>query len=196
MQKRLSERLLIGSRIINMYSNIDLTDFYKNLSFKYFETHSLQRGTAYEKIFKDKEIRFNQLLKRSTKEILTSVESKELDFLDSQLNRVQFLINENKEKHYSAERIKKSNSIDEIIELHKILSIKTQKIPSWMCSPIYRDAIVFYNDNNEVVNVLNICFSCEYMQNLNQEFIDADESVYEDLKFFLMKFGHKINSDE
>jgi len=179
-----------------MYSNIDLTDFYKNLSFKYFETHSLQRGTAYEKIFKDKEIRFNQLLKRSTKEILTSVESKELDFLDSQLNRVQFLINENKEKHYSAERIKKSNSIDEIIELHKILSIKTQKIPSWMCSPIYRDAIVFYNDNNEVVNVLNICFSCEYMQNLNQEFIDADESVYEDLKFFLMKFGHKINSDE
>lgn len=179
-----------------MYSNIDLTDFYKNLAFKYFETYSLQRGIAYEKIFKDKEIRFNQLLKKSTKEILTSVEGKELDFLDSQLNRVQFLINENKEKHYSAERIKKSNSIeDEILELHKILSIKTQKTPSWMCAPIYRDAIVFYNDNNDVVNVLNICFSCEYMQNLNQEFIDADESVYENLKNLLMKFGHKINSD-
>ncbi len=179
-----------------MYSNIDLTDFYKNLAFKYFETYSLQRGIAYEKIFKDKEIRFNQLLKKSTKEILTSVESKELDFLDSQLNRVQFLINENKEKHYSAERIKISNSSeDEILELHKILSIKTQKTPSWMCAPIYRDAIVFYNDNNDVVNVLNICFSCEYMQNLNQEFIDADESVYENLKNLLMKFGHKINSD-
>lgn len=179
-----------------MYSNIDLTDFYKNLAFKYFETYSLQRGTAYEKIFTAKKIHFNQLLKKSTKEILTSVESKDLDFLDSQLNRVQFLINENKEKHYSAERIKRSNSQDEIIDLHKILSIKTQKIPSWMCAPIYRDAIVFYNENNEVVNILNICFSCEYMQNLNQEFIDADESVYENLKIFLMKFGHKINFDK
>jgi hypothetical protein len=180
-----------------MHSNIDLTDFFKNLEFKYFETYSMQRGTAYEKIFKDKEIRFNHLLKKSTKEILTIVESKELDFLDSQLNRVQFLINEDKEKHYSAEIIKKSNSsIDEIVELDKILSTKTQKIPSWMCAPIYRDAIVFYNENNEVVNILNICFSCEYMQNLNQEFIDADESVYESFKILLMKFGHKINSDK
>ncbi|MCU7617687.1 hypothetical protein NZ698_10800 [Chryseobacterium sp. PBS4-4] len=179
-----------------MYSNIDLSDFFKNLAFKYFETYSLQRGTAYEKIFKDKEIRFNHLLKKSTKEILTIVDSKELDFLDSQLNRVQFLINKNKEKHYSAERIKKSNSTAEIIELHKILSIKTQKTPSWMCTPIYRDAIVFYNDKSEVVDILNICFSCEFMQNLNQEFIDADESVYESLKILLMKFGHKINSDK
>ncbi len=65
-----------------------------------------------------------------------------------------------------------------------------------MCIPIYRDAILFYNENNEVVNILNICFSCEYMQNLNQEFIDADESVYESLKILLMKFGHKIISNK
>jgi len=180
-----------------MYSNIDLNDFHKNLEFKYFETYSLQRGTAYEKIFKDREIRFNQLLKKSTEESLTIVESKEFDFLDSQLNRVQFLFNENQEKHYSAVRVKKCNSSEnETIELNKILSTKTQKVPSWMCLPIYRDAIVFYSDNNEVVNVLNICFSCEYMQNSNQEFIDADESVYENLKNLLLKFGHKINSDK
>ena len=181
-----------------MYSNIDLNDFYKNLEFKYFETYSLQRGTSYEKIFTAKESQFNQLLlKKATKEIISIDESKELDILDSQLNRLQFLFNEDKEKHYSAERIKNSNSSeDEILELHNILSIKTQKIPSWMCAPIYRDAIVFYNDKSEVVDVLNICFSCEFMQNLNQEFIDADESVYESLKIFLLKFGHKINSDK
>jgi len=43
---------------------------------------------------------------------------------------------------------------------------------------------------------LNICFSCGYLQNLNQEFIDADESVYENLKILLIKFGHKISSDK
>jgi len=119
----------------------------------------MQRGTAYDKTFKDKEIHFNHLIKKSTKEILTIVESKGLDFLDSQLNRVQFLFNEDKEKHYSAERIKNSNSSeDEILELHKILSIKTQKPPSWMCAPIYRDAIVFYNENDEVANVFKYLF--------------------------------------
>lgn len=32
-----------------------------------------------------------------------------------------------------------------------------------MCPPIYRDALAFYNENDELVSVLNICFECRFM---------------------------------
>lgn len=63
-----------------------------------------------------------------------------------------------------------------------------------MCAPVYRDAIVFYNKEDAIIEVLNICFSCEFIQNSNKTFIDADKSFYSHLKSLLLKFGHTIES--
>ena len=173
-----------------MKSNFDLSELSNVFNFKYFETYSLQRGSEYEKVILDTEKLYNQLIKKPGK-------SKELELLDFQLNNVQFLFDEHSELHFSAKKQKRfySNE-DEAKELIKIFKTKTQNIPSWMCAPVYRDAIVFYNKENAIIDVLNICFSCEFIQNSNKDFIDADESVYRNLKKLLMEFGHKISSDK
>ena len=55
------------------------------------------------------------------------------------------------------------NSQD-VIKLNHILEIKVINLLSWMCLPIYRDAIVFYNKTGEIVSALNVCFECSYME--------------------------------
>ncbi|MGO4707836.1 hypothetical protein AB4Y90_01730 [Chryseobacterium sp. 2TAF14] len=173
-----------------MQPNFDLSELSNVFNFEYFETYSLQRGSEYEKIIHEKEELYNRLIKKTE-------QSKELELLDFQLNNVQFLFDEFHELHFSAKKQKRFYSKEnEAKELIKIFKTKTQNIPSWMCTPIYRDAIVFYDKENCITEVLNICFSCEFIQNSNKDFIDADESVYENLKKLLIEFGHKINSDK
>ena len=33
----------------------------------------------------------------------------------------------------------------------------------WMCGPVYRDALAFYDAQDKLVSVLNICFGCDRM---------------------------------
>ena len=44
--------------------------------------------------------------------------------------------------------------------LLKVLKIPYENHSDWMCAPIYRDAIVFRDENDQVVLPLNICFEC------------------------------------
>lgn len=180
-----------------MSSNIDLSELKEVFNFEYFETYSLQRGSDYEKVILEKEELYNQLINKSKLENLSLEENLELKILNSLLNNTQFLFDKNRKLHFSAEKLNRfyphENDSEELI---KILQIKTEKIPSWMCGPVYRDAIVFYDRENEIREVLNICFSCEFIQNLNQDFIDVDESVYDGLKQLLLRFGHNIETDE
>jgi len=64
-----------------------------------------------------------------------------------------------------------------------------------MCPPIYRDALAFYNEEDELVSVLNICFECHFMLTAQQEPVETDMAAYDFLRTFLLRAGHPIEAD-
>ena len=61
-----------------------------------------------------------------------------------------------------------------------------------MCAPIYRDAIVFYDLNKEIISTLNVCLSCEYMETKMFNHINADVETYNLMREFFIGLGHKV----
>lgn len=64
----------------------------------------------------------------------------------------------------------------------------------WMCAPIYRDALAFYNAQDELISVLNICFECDRLLTDTGKEIKADESAYQALRQLLVQLGHPIET--
>lgn len=62
----------------------------------------------------------------------------------------------------------------------------------WMCGPVYRDALAFYDEQDRLVSVLNVCFNCEYMMTDTGRAIQADAATYEALSSYLTHLGHPI----
>jgi len=63
------------------------------------------------------------------------------------------------------------------------------------CGPIYRDAIVFYSETDEIVGTLHICFSCGHLVDEKDTRYYASDRFYNKLKQFLMGLGHPINEE-
>ena len=61
-----------------------------------------------------------------------------------------------------------------------------------MCAPVYRDALAFYDSQDNLCAVLNICFGCDKMLTAKQQEISADTNAYQELKQFLTELGHVI----
>ncbi|MCC3160356.1 hypothetical protein LJ737_24180 [Hymenobacter sp. 15J16-1T3B] len=62
------------------------------------------------------------------------------------------------------------------------------------CRPIFRDALVFHDAAGRIVETLNICLQCRYLQNQAGEFVEADPAVYDQLRRVLTALGHPINT--
>lgn len=60
------------------------------------------------------------------------------------------------------------------------------------CAPFYRDALVFYNKQDELVRVLNICFECFAMITDAKIGVEADVATYQALRSYLAAAGHPI----
>jgi hypothetical protein len=56
----------------------------------------------------------------------------------------------------------------------------------------YRDALAFYDEQGNLVKVLNICFSCDGMLSHAGEIVQADTTAYDALRAFLIQLGHPI----
>jgi hypothetical protein len=109
---------------------------------------------------------------------------------------IQYLFNDEGQIHPSGQKMNTFQSINPLTgRLKDILRTAIQDIPSWMCAPIYRDAIVFYSLSGQVVSVLNICLSCEYMQIDQFTHIDADAKTYALLSEFFVNIGHQIEAE-
>ncbi len=172
-------------------NNITTLEFIESINFKYFETYSFQRKVefdVYETLFNRYKHDNNSLTEEETIKF-TSLRKSDLYNLKN-----NFILTDNKKINETAELIfsseKLTNEKDEII---KILKIPFNGYDSWMCSPIYRDAILFYDSNNKLIDGINICFECCNVINLNKKEILTDRIVYEKLKLFLQSVGHKIN---
>jgi hypothetical protein len=67
------------------------------------------------------------------------------------------LINDKGQFHPSCTKTHTFKSTDpQIDKLKNILRTEIKEIPAWMCTPIYRDSIVFYDKSKQIVSTLNI----------------------------------------
>ena len=170
--------------------NIETKVFIESVQFEYFETYSFQRKgdlAIYHTLLK--KYKDDDLLSDEEKTELKKLRSSNLYSTDN-----NFIFVDKGELNASAELIytsdKLSNSNEELIE---ILRIPFIDYDAWMCPPIYRDAILFYDANNKLIGGINICFECCSVIDLNKKEILTDRYVYNKLKDFLQSVGHKIN---
>lgn len=67
---------------------------------------------------------------------------------------------------------------------------------AWMCPPVYRDALLFLNEEEEVVKALNICFSCHHLMDSTGDSYSCDEASFAMLGELLKSFGHLVHREE
>ena len=180
------------------YTYIFSTEFINNLKFDYVETYSFQRGKEYELKQKKFDKEYNKLeLRKSEFNDLTIEEEQKFISLKKLCGSVQYLIDDDNQFHYSSEKTNTFVSTDSKIELLKnILRTEVKDIPAWMCSPMYRDAFVFYDIEDNIVSVLNVCLSCQYMETTKFNHINGDSKTYDLLKKFFIDIGHKVKNSE
>lgn len=146
---------------------IQSKDYIKDIDFEYVETYSFQQQAYYSDTTRD---------------------TGAISWYDNRITDLNGNLNS------SSEKISLLQRAQDMIKLNHILETEVTNLPSWMCLPIYRDAIVFYNKTGEIISALNVCFECSYMENDKGININADESTYGLLKSFLTSKGHKIRS--
>ena len=73
-----------------------------------------------------------------------------------------------------------------------ILAALVSEQDHWMCAPVYRDALAFYDGQDNLCGVLNICFGCDRMITHRQQDVAADTTAYQELKKFFIDLGHVI----
>ncbi|SEB39160.1 hypothetical protein SAMN04489761_0391 [Tenacibaculum sp. MAR_2009_124] len=167
-------------------------EYINNLEFDYFETYSLLRGGKYDgRIVHDPEYKEFQLLKKKKK--LSELDILRLEKLNKLYGVTQYVVNSEGMFHPSAEKTGTYKIYTIITEkLKSILNTPIKEVPNWMCAPVYRDAIVFYNSDDKIVSTLNICLSCEYMETKMFHYINADTEAYNLMRELFIELGHKV----
>jgi hypothetical protein len=180
------------------YTYTPSPDFINQLDFDHVETYSFQRGVEYETQQNNLEQEYELL--KSRKAIandLTVLEVEKLSQLEKYCDFTQYLIDENYKYHFSAEKINTFASTDNaVMELKTILNTPIKAVPSWMCAPVYRDAVVFFDSKHSIAAVLNVCLSCQYMETAKFSHIQADYLTYEHLTRFFIRIGHQVDDTE
>lgn len=109
----------------------------------------------------------------------------------------QFIISDNGTLHTSAVLTHTfAKNSPQAEQLMQILSADTHPFIVSGCIPLYRDAIIFYNNDGTIVSSLNICLSCCYMQDGTKNYVEADFPTYDQLKRFFLEIGHAIEDPE
>lgn len=173
-------------------------DYLNKFEFDYIQTYSFNRG---EKLIDSLSETDKEAL-RLSKQIINApseLKSKLVERFDriTKFKSLERLTDGHNRKSPTATLISEFEKHDrKVAQLVDILSTKIEDIPAWMCAPVFRDAIVFYNKSDKMVSVLNICFECEYIQDEQGNYVDVDVTVYIKLKQMLMDWGHPIETEE
>ncbi|MGC4100892.1 hypothetical protein [Ferruginibacter sp.] len=178
------------------YTYTSSIDFINDLSFDHIETYSFQRGPQFEERKRLNHLEYSRLdTRKNIFDDLTAQEEKRLDELE-QLAKTQYLLNEEGHFHSGCIMTNRFSINDpQVARLKDILLTKITEIPMWLCSPMYRDAVVFYNKAHEIVATLNVCLSCSYMETQMFHYINADHTTYELLREFFTSIGHEVEAD-
>jgi len=153
------------SRVVRFllgHREITSIDFIKKLKFDHAEVYSFHRGEGYDKEYDD-------------------------------IHDYDYILNPKKELHPSAVKTQTFKSTDEQMQyLKELMKTKIVEVPSFMCIPAYRDAIIFYNKDHKIVSALNVCLSCGHMAVNEKKTIFADEKTYALINRFFKDCGHEV----
>ena len=89
-----------------------------------------------------------------------------------------------KNGHPIAERIK------------EILQTEIEESFAFLCAPVYREALVFYDRNDNVVSLLNICLTCLDLHAAPHNRIKGDYKAFEWLRRLFQELGHENENPE
>jgi hypothetical protein len=179
------------------YTYTNSADFINSLAFDHIETYSFQRGIGFEEKREKIQIEYDKLgAKKSNKNDLTIEEEQRFNELRELVGYTQYLINEKGQFHWSSKKINTFNNNNPIVgAIKEILLIEAVAIPRWLCAPVYRDGIVFYDKGNKIVSTLNVCLSCQYMETKKFDHVNADNKTYDLLKKLFIDIGHDVETD-
>jgi hypothetical protein len=177
-----------------------IAEFWKQQEFSYLVTYSFNRGPKLDALRSAAKLLFQQ-----TRSSLLTADKYQLPALREQLRlleRTHYLDLLPLTKgpttfHLTASPISRLGKREEAAaEIAAILQKPVVNQCYSMCGPIYRDAIVFYDTQNRLTNVLNICFSCDQMLAHSGQQIEADTTTYKELRAYLVQLGHPIVDGE
>lgn len=177
----------------------NLIKYIKSLDFEYAISYSGLRGEKFTKLEEENKKKTNRLEKEIESSRLTekSELTKEIEDLKKEVDIYNSRIITNKGiSHKSTLQIHKFRKDDkEIHEIFEILNSKFEEQHFWMCPPIFRDAIVFYSEDGEIKGILQMCFSCSWIKNENEEDFQVDYKIFPRLMNLLIKLGHNIENE-
>jgi len=176
----------------------NLSEYTKDINFEYAISYSGFRGEQFAH------------LKPENRQILPSLLRAKLSAISHEKSRLQEqielterntndaynsrIVSAQKVFHESAIQIQRYEKNDERLEeILKILRTQFKSQDSWMCPPIFRDAIVFYSKDNRISGILHVCFSCESIKNEKEEEMEVDNEIFQRLKDKLIEVGHPID---
>lgn len=79
--------------------------------------------------------------------------------------------------------------------IKQILQTEIEYSFAFLCAPVYREALVFYDSNDKVISILNICLTCLHMT-AERSPIKCDYKAYEWLRRLFQELGHEIKNPE
>lgn len=82
----------------------------------------------------------------------------------------------------------------EIQQLSEMFRTSNIRFPQPKCSPMYRDIIVFYNEDEKAVAKIFICFTCNQilLSPESKQHIRTDWQFWNELSAFLEQKGHDV----
>ncbi|GAA4361945.1 hypothetical protein GCM10023185_29360 [Hymenobacter saemangeumensis] len=176
------------------------SEFWLATSFDYIITYSLNRGPKLDAIQEAA-----KLLVKEIRSQLLVVPSSQLPLLRKQLRLLErthgidmlSLTQGPTAYNITASPVSViSRDSPEQLELAGILQAPVLNRMYWMCGPVYRDALAFYDAQDNLTAVLNICFDCDQMLTHTGEEVEADTATYKQLLHFLIQKGHSISNPD
>ena len=134
------------------YTYVNSPDYYNSLSFDFVETDSFQRGEEHERNLKRLQVELNKLKARKEHgKNLTTNDKERFEELYKLVCFTQYLINDTGQFHPSGKKINTFQKGHPVAErIRQILQTDVVDIPRWLCSPVYRDALVFTTGKTEL----------------------------------------------
>jgi len=173
-----------------------ISEFWKQQNFAYLVTYSFNRGPKLAALM----VAAKALFLLTRQQLLTAPSAQlpemrqKLRLLERTYDLGMLTLTQNKVAfHITASpvvRIEKDSA--EAFFLAAILQVPVADQIHLMCGPVYRDALAFYDEQDSLLSVLNVCFSCHHMVADTEQEIQADSATYSALSSYLTRLGHLI----
>lgn len=176
-----------------------LTEFIQNLNFEYSISYSGLRGEKFLSLEIENKKEIEQIEKEieSARFMQKTRLKNRIEYLETEINAYNSrIINKDGKLHKSTEIVRKfEKSSEDIKSIFKILNFKFEEQAFTMCPLIRRDSIAFYSNEDKIVGILQMCFSCWWIKNENEEDFEVDHKIFPVFKEKLIELGHQIENE-